>query len=225
MIKLVEVSKYYKSGDMSFAALDNINVDISQGEMLAIIGPSGSGKSTLMNMIGLLDVPSTGHYFLDGLEVSKLPEDSLAEIRNSKLGFIFQSFNLLSKLSALENVELPLIYRGMSSAKRRAAAIEALDMVGLSNRVAHKPSELSGGQQQRVAIARALAGDPPIILADEPTGNLDSKSGTEVMDIIRKLHAGGKTIILITHDNDIAQQAKRIIRIQDGKIIQDGEVA
>ncbi|HEX3031577.1 MAG TPA: ABC transporter ATP-binding protein, partial [Bacillota bacterium] len=181
MIKLVNVSKYYRTGSISFAALDQVNLEIGQGEMLAIIGPSGSGKSTMMNMIGCLDVPTSGTYFLDGREVSRLTEDRLSEIRNEKLGFVFQSFNLLPKLNAFENVELPLIYRGMNGAKRKQASLAALEMVGLTNRIHHKPSELSGGQQQRVAIARALAGDPPIILADEPTGNLDSRSGLEVM--------------------------------------------
>ncbi|HEX3033135.1 MAG TPA: ABC transporter ATP-binding protein [Bacillota bacterium] len=225
MIRLVGVSKYYMTGSVSLAALDNVSLEVTQGELLAIIGPSGSGKSTLMNMIGLLDVPSQGQYFLEGVEVSQLAEDRLAEIRNSTLGFVFQSFNLLPKLTALENVELPLIYRGMNGTARRAAAMEALDRVGLSNRVTHRPSELSGGQQQRVAIARALAGDPPVILADEPTGNLDSKSGAEVMQLIKKLHRDGKSVILITHDNDIAGEANRVIRMQDGKIIQDGEMS
>ncbi|WP_418792530.1 ABC transporter ATP-binding protein [Phosphitispora sp. TUW77] len=225
MIKLVDMSKFYHTGSVTLAALNKVNLKIKNGEMLAIIGPSGSGKSTLMNMIGCLDVPSEGQYLLDEREVSRLKEDELSEIRNKKIGFIFQSFNLLPKLTALENVELPLIYRGLSAAERRQSAVEALNMVGLSDRMHHKPSELSGGQQQRVAIARALAGNPPIILADEPTGNLDSRSGVEVMEIIKDLNNKGKTIILITHDMEIARQARRIIRIQDGRIVSDEEVA
>lgn len=225
MIRLEDISKYYTTGAITFAALDRVSLDIADGEMLAIIGPSGSGKSTLMNMLGCLDVPSDGKYFLDGKEVSKLAEDDLSEIRNKKIGFVFQSFNLLARLSAYENVELPLIYRGMGAAERQTRARRALEMVGLTDRAHHKPPELSGGQQQRVAVARALAGDPPIILADEPTGNLDSRSGVEVMEIIKGLNAGGKTVILITHDLQIANQARRIIRIQDGRIVLDEEVA
>ena len=225
MIKLVNISKFYKTGAIVLKALDKVNLNIESGEMVAIIGPSGSGKSTLMNMIGCLDVPSEGEYFIDGKEVSRLKEDDLSEIRNKKIGFIFQSFNLLPKLNALENVELPLIYRGIGATERQERVLNALAMVGLSDRVHHKPTELSGGQQQRVAIARALAGDPAIILADEPTGALDSRSGVEVMEIIKELNRGGKTIILITHDMQIAQQAKRIVRIHDGQIIQDEEVA
>ncbi|MBU7006169.1 ABC transporter ATP-binding protein [Phosphitispora fastidiosa] len=225
MIKLVDISKFYHTGSVTLAALDKVNLEIKNGEIIAIIGPSGSGKSTLMNMIGCLDVPSQGQYLLDEKEVSKLKEDDLSEIRNKKIGFIFQSFNLLPKLTALENVELPLIYRGMSTAERRQSSVEALDLVGLSDRMHHKPTELSGGQQQRVAIARALAGNPPVILADEPTGNLDSRSGVEVMEIIGDLNKKGKTVIIITHDMEIARQARRIIRIQDGRIVNDEEVA
>jgi len=225
MIKLVDISKLYHTGSVTLAALDKVNLEIKNGEMIAIIGPSGSGKSTLMNMIGCLDVPSQGQYLLDDKEVSRLKEDDLSEIRNKKIGFIFQSFNLLPKLTALENVELPLIYRGMNTAERRQSSVEALNLVGLSDRMHHKPTELSGGQQQRVAIARALAGNPPVILADEPTGNLDSRSGVEVMEIIRDLNKKGKTVILITHDMEIARQARRIIRIQDGRIVNDEEVA
>ncbi len=225
MIKLVDISKLYHTGSVTLAALNKVNLEIKNGEMIAIIGPSGSGKSTLMNMIGCLDVPSEGRYLLEEREVSRLKEDDLSEIRNKKIGFIFQSFNLLPKLTALENVELPLIYRGMPAAERRQRSVEALHMVGLSDRMYHKPTELSGGQQQRVAIARALAGDPPVILADEPTGNLDSRSGVEVMEIIRNLNENGKTVILITHDMEIARQAKRVIRIQDGSIVSDEEVA
>lgn len=225
MITLKDISKYYQTGSITITALDRVNLDITAGEILAIIGPSGSGKSTLMNMLGCLDVPSEGQYFLDGREVSKLREDDLAEIRNQKIGFVFQSFNLLNSLTALENVELPLIYRGLSAGERRKMSQQALDMVGLSDRVHHKPTELSGGQQQRVAIARALAGNPPVILADEPTGNLDSRSGVEVMGILKELNNNGKTIILITHDTEVAKQVRRVIKIQDGAIVFDGEVS
>lgn len=225
MIKLVNISKFYQTGPISFAALDKVNLEIKDGEMVAVIGPSGSGKSTLMNMIGCLDVPSEGEYYLDRKEVSGLKEDEQSTIRNEKIGFIFQSFNLLPRLTAFENVELPLIYRGLNANLRRERVVKSLSMVGLSDRMHHKPTELSGGQQQRVAIARALAGEPQIILADEPTGALDSTSGTEVMEIIKGLNQSGKTIILITHDRQVAEKAKRIIRIQDGRIVQDEEVA
>lgn len=225
MIKLVNISKLYKTGSVTLAALDKVNLEIDDGEMTAIIGQSGSGKSTLMNMIGCLDIPTEGQYFLDQKEVSQLDEDDLSEIRNKKVGFVFQSFNLLPRLTAFENVELPLIYRGMNSSERRELTGRALGMVGLTDRMSHKPTELSGGQQQRVAIARALAGEPSIILADEPTGALDSRSGVEVMEIIKELNNRGKTVILITHDNTIASQAKRVIRLQDGRIVQDEGVA
>lgn len=225
VITLKEISKFYQTGSITINALDKIDLDISAGEMLAIIGPSGSGKSTLMNMLGCLDVPSDGQYFLDGREVSKLSEDALAEIRNQKIGFVFQSFNLLNSLTALENVELPLIYRGLAAGKRRQMAQQALNLVGLSDRLHHKPTELSGGQQQRVAIARALAGNPPVILADEPTGNLDSRSGIEIMGMLKELNRQGKTIILITHDPEIAKQVQRVIKIQDGRIVFSGEVS
>jgi len=225
MIKLVDVSKLYQTGSVTLAALDKVNLEINDGEMVAVIGPSGSGKSTLMNMIGCLDTPTEGKYFLDGKEVSRLNDNELSEIRNNKVGFVFQSFNLLPRLNAFENVELPLIYRGMKLPERQERVIKALSMVGLADRMNHKPTELSGGQQQRVAIARALVGEPSIILADEPTGALDSRSGAEVMEIIRELNEKGKTVILITHDNMIAQRAKRLIRLQDGRIVADEEVA
>ncbi len=225
MIRLVEIRKYYQTGSITVKALDGVNVSVEAGELLAIIGPSGSGKSTMMNMLGCLDVPTSGEYYLDGKEISKFDEDELAEIRNKKLGFIFQNFNLLSRLTALENVELPLIYRGVGATERREQAIKALSMVGLQDRVHHTPTELSGGQQQRVAIARALAGDPPVILADEPTGNLDSKSGKEVMEILKELHNNGKTVIIITHDLKVADQAERVIKMQDGCIVNDEGVA
>ncbi len=224
MIRIANMCKVYKMGDNVVNALNNITLHVKSHEFVAIIGPSGSGKSTLMNMIGCLDVPTSGSYTLDGNEVSKMSDNELADIRNYKIGFIFQGFNLLQKLTALENVELPLIYQGVSAKERRRRSREALEIVGLSERVHHKPTELSGGQQQRVAIARALVSRPPIILADEPTGNLDTKSGTEVMRILKELHANGNTIVLITHDNNIAMQAQRMVRIQDGEIIEDREV-
>jgi putative ABC transport system ATP-binding protein len=218
------MSKVYTMGQNKVTALNNISLHINANEFVSIIGPSGSGKSTLMNMLGCLDTPTIGTYMLDGKEVSKLKDDDLAEIRNFKIGFIFQKFNLLQKLSSLENVELPLIYQGMRPKEVRERAIEALDSVGLRSRMHHRPNELSGGQQQRVAIARALATRPPVILADEPTGALDSKTGIEVMGILKELNEKGNTIILITHDNNLAKQAKRMVRIQDGEITEDVEV-
>jgi putative ABC transport system ATP-binding protein len=215
----------YTMAGESMAILKGLTFNIDYGEFVAIIGPSGSGKSTLMNMLGCLDVANEGDYFLDGLEIRKLSDNKLAQIRNEKIGFIFQNFNLLPKLSAVENVELPLIYRGMSHRERREVAREALIRVGLEGRIDHRPSELSGGQQQRVAIARALAGTPPILLADEPTGALDSKTGKEVLEMIKELNQQGHTIILITHDLEIAEQAKRVIRIQDGNLVEDRMVS
>jgi putative ABC transport system ATP-binding protein len=225
MIKIEDMYKIYRMGTNEVRALNGISIHIKPKEFVAIVGPSGSGKSTLMNMIGCLDTPTSGKYYLDGKEVSKLKDDALAEVRNKKIGFIFQGFNLLPKLSAIENVELPLIYMGIGRKKRHAMALEALEHVGLGDRTQHKPSELSGGQQQRVAIARALVSRPSLILADEPTGALDSKSGTEIINMLHELHTEGKTIVLITHDNNIAKQAARIIRIHDGKIIEDSGVA
>lgn len=221
VIKVRDLNKVYKSGDSELRVLKDITFDIEKGEFVAIIGPSGSGKSTLMNMIGCLDIPTSGEYILDGIDTSSLNDNQLADIRNQKIGFIFQSFNLLPKLDALENCELPLIYRGTPHKERMDRCMEALRLVGLEDRIHHKPSQLSGGQQQRVAIARALAGDPPIILADEPTGALDSKSGKEVLDILIKLNEKGTTVVLITHDMSIASKAKRIIRIMDGQICKD----
>lgn len=211
-------------GDTEVKALSDVNIRINAKEFVSIVGPSGSGKSTLMNMIGCLDVPTSGSYVLDGKEVSQMKDDELAEIRNCKIGFVFQKFNLLQKLSALENVELPLIYQGLNAKEVRKRAIEALESVGLQERMHHRPNELSGGQQQRVAIARALVTKPPVILADEPTGALDSKTGLEVMGILKDLHLKGNTIILITHDNSLAMQAKRMIKIHDGEITEDREV-
>lgn len=208
-------------GENKVYALDDVSLHVAAHEFVSIIGPSGSGKSTLMNMLGCLDVPTQGRYFLDGTDISKKTDDELAEIRNKKIGFVFQGFNLLPKLTAVENVELPLIYSNVSAKERHEKAKVALAKVGLEGRIDHKPTELSGGQQQRVAIARALITDPPIILADEPTGNLDSKSGKEVMEIFKNLNANGNTIILITHDSGVAAQAKRVVRIQDGKLYEE----
>lgn len=224
MIKIDDMYKIYKMGSTNVYALNGINICIEPKEFVAIVGQSGSGKSTLMNMIGCLDKPTSGEYYFYGNRVTKMKENELADIRNNKLGFIFQSFNLLSKLSALENVELPLIYKGIEKRKRYKMAHKALERVGLANRVNHKPTELSGGQQQRVAIARALSSKPPMILADEPTGALDTNSGQEIMKMIKELNDEGKTIVLITHEYHIANQAKRIIQLQDGKVVEDSGV-
>lgn len=221
MIQIENMCKVYEMGDNSVYALNNVTLHVAEHEFVAIIGPSGSGKSTLMNMLGCLDVPTLGKYFLDGHEVSKLRDNQLAEIRNNKIGFIFQGFNLLKKLTAIENVELPLIYQGVGRKERHRRSSEALELVGLGDRIKHTPNELSGGQQQRVAIARALVSNPPLILADEPTGNLDTKSGADVMKTLHDLNQNGNTIVLITHDNNIAAQASRIVKIQDGMIIED----
>jgi len=221
LIDARNLMKVYNPGENEVRALDNISLSIDHGEFVAIIGQSGSGKSTLMNMIGCLDIPTSGEYFLNGKDVSKLEDDELSDIRNMEIGFIFQGFNLIPNLTAIENVELPLIYRGVNALERRKLALSSLEKVGLENRMDHKPSEMSGGQQQRVAIARALAAKPPVILADEPTGNLDSKSSKEIMRILKELHKDGRTVILITHDDHIAQSAKRVIRIMDGKIESD----
>lgn len=219
VVKLTKVNKVYQTGDVTFQALKSINLSVKQGEFVAIIGSSGSGKSTLMHIIGLLDHPTSGSYELDGEDVSHIPEEVLASIRNKKIGFVFQAFNLLSRTSALDNVALPLVYAGVPVAERRKRAQAMLEQVGLGQKINSHPNQLSGGQQQRVAIARALVTNPQILLADEPTGNLDSKSGNEVMDIFKKLHKEGKTIIMITHEADIAENAKRIIKIKDGEMI------
>ena len=219
MIRMKGIRKEYHMGENVVAALDGVDIHIKPHEFVSIIGPSGSGKSTLMNIIGCLDVADEGEYFLDGQEISDYTEDELAVIRNRKIGFVFQQFNLLPKLTAQENVELPLIYQGMSAGKRRARSEEVLERVGLLDRMDHKPTELSGGQQQRVAIARALAGNPSLILADEPTGNLDSRTGAEVMTLFHELHEAGNTIVLITHDSGIAAQTPRAIHIHDGRVL------
>lgn len=221
LVEIRDVCKIYNPGENEVRALDNIDVSINEGEFVAIIGQSGSGKSTLMNVLGCLDIPTSGEYQLHGQDVSVLDDDQLSDIRNKEIGFIFQGFNLIPNLTAIENVELPLIYRGVSKSERVKLAEKALIKVGLENRMEHKPSEMSGGQQQRVAIARAIAQAPPIILADEPTGNLDSVSTKEIMQILTELNEEGRTVILITHNNEIAIKAKRIIKIKDGKVEHD----
>lgn len=221
LIKVEDLCKIYNPGENEVRALDHVNLEIGQGEFVAIIGQSGSGKSTFMNMLGCLDIPTSGKYYLNGTDVSTMTDSQLSTIRNKEIGFIFQGFNLIANLTAIENVELPLVYRGIDKKTRRDLAKEALEMVGLGQRMDHKPAEMSGGQQQRVAIARAIAAKPPVILADEPTGNLDTASSKEILDILKNLHEGGRTVILITHDNGIAQQAKRVVRIMDGKIESD----
>lgn len=221
LIEVNDLCKVYNPGENEVRALDHISLSIEKGDFVAIIGQSGSGKSTLMNMLGCLDTPSSGTYRLGGTDVSTMKDNALARIRNQEIGFIFQGFNLIPNLSALENVELPLVYRGIGRGKRRQLASSALTLVGLANRVTHKPREMSGGQQQRVAIARAIAASPPLILADEPTGNLDSRSSREILMILKRLHADGRTILLITHDDGIASQAHRIIRIMDGSVASD----
>ena len=221
MIVIEDMYKIYKMGENEVRALNGVNLKIKPREFVAIIGPSGSGKSTLMNMIGCLDTPTSGKYYIDGNEAEELTDDEQAAIRNKKIGFIFQQYNLLPKLTVEENVELPLIYAGVPKSKRGELVKVALDRVDMYERRHHKPSELSGGQQQRASIARALAARPPIILADEPTGALDSKTGTEVLNMLKELHNEGKTVILITHDNKIAHEADRIVRIKDGCIVFD----
>lgn len=221
MIELKDIYKIYSDGDGEIRALDGVSLHVAQGEFVAIVGQSGSGKSTCMNIIGCLDVPTRGTYHLNGEDVSQMNEIQLAGVRSRTLGFIFQQYNLIPKLNVVENVELPLIYKGVPPQKRREAAMRALERVGLADRANKFPAQLSGGQQQRVSIARALAGDPPVILADEPTGALDSRTGQEVLAFIQTLNEDGTTIILITHDNSIADEAKRKIKIQDGRIVSD----
>jgi putative ABC transport system ATP-binding protein len=221
MIEIKNLSKIYQLGKEKLYALDKVSLKIEAGEFAAIVGPSGSGKSTLMNILGCLDIPTEGHYILDGKPVESLNDDQLAEIRNEKIGFIFQRYNLLTRLNVYENVEIPLIYLGIGNAERKKRIEQALEQVGLSSHIHHKPSELSGGQQQRVAIARALATNPSVIMADEPTGALDSKTGREVLNLLQELHKSGRTIVLITHDLSIAAEAERRIQIKDGHIISD----
>ncbi|MBQ7561465.1 MAG: ABC transporter ATP-binding protein [Synergistaceae bacterium] len=221
MIQVKELSKIYKTGDVELRALNSVSFSVEPGEFVCVMGASGSGKSTMMNILGCLDVPTLGDYELDGVNTKNLRKNQLADIRNQKLGFVFQGYNLLPKIDAVENVELPLIYRGVSSSERRRAAIEALKKVGLAERLNHKPSEMSGGQQQRVAIARAIVGNAPIILADEPTGNLDTKTTVEIMNIFASLHEQGKTIILVTHEPEISTWSQRVLRFRDGQVIAD----
>ena len=221
LVEIRDVCKIYNPGENEVRALDHVSLIIGEGEFVAIIGQSGSGKSTLMNMLGCLDTPTSGKYFLHGQDVSHMTDDEQSDIRNREIGFIFQGFNLIPSLTALENVELPLIYRGVAKKERSLLAMNALSKVGLGQRMTHKPNEMSGGQQQRVAIARAIAQAPPILLADEPTGNLDSGSSKEIISIIKKLYSEGRTVIIITHDPGIAKQAKRIITISDGQIVSD----
>ena len=220
VIDLVDVAKVYRSGSLEVAALRDVTVTIDRGEFVAVVGPSGSGKSTLMHIIGCLDVPTSGTYLLAGRDVGHLSDDELAAVRNERIGFVFQQFNLLPSLSAWRNVELPLAYAGVSRAERKARALEALAKVGLADRVEHKPGELSGGQQQRVAVARALVTEPALILADEPTGNLDSSATRDVLRLLHELHDAGRTIVLITHEHDVAALAGRTVSILDGQIVE-----
>lgn len=221
LIHIENMKKIYNPGENEVRALDGIDLDIEKGDLVAIVGHSGSGKSTLMNMLGCLDTPTSGKYVLDGQDVASMTDNQLADVRNKEIGFIFQGFNLISNLDAVGNVELPLVYRGVSKNERKQLAMEALKSVGLEDRMKHKPNEMSGGQQQRVAVARAVAAKPPIILADEPTGNLDTKSTQEIMEILKELHRSGRTVIIITHDEEIASQAHRVIQILDGRIEED----
>ena len=221
VIEITDIAKHYQIGTMIVKALRSVSVNINKNEYVAIMGPSGSGKSTLMNLLGCLDTPTSGSYILNGTDVSKMEDDYLAEIRNKEIGFVFQTFNLLPRYTALENVTLPLIYAGVAKSEREKMAIESLEKVGLQDRMDHKPNELSGGQRQRVAIARALVNKPSIILADEPTGNLDSKTSIDIMGLLNDIHSNGNTVILVTHEEDIAQYAARIIRLFDGEVSQD----
>lgn len=224
IIKLDNITKIYDTGAERVKALKNVNLGIKKGEFVAIIGSSGSGKSTMMNILGCLDVANEGKYFLDGIDISLLNDNDIAEIRNRKIGFVFQSFNLLSKLTALENVEVPMVYSGIKIKERQKRAFEALERVGLEDRVRHRPNELSGGQKQRVAIARSLVNNPKVILADEPTGNLDSHSEKEIMEIFKKLNEEGVTVIMVTHEPEIAAKCKRVVTFKDGIVTSDKEV-
>ena len=220
-LEIKNIKKHFGEGESRVEVLKGIDIEIEKGEFCVLLGPSGSGKSTLMNMLGLLDTPTHGEYYINGKLVDDLTDDQMSVIRNEEIGFIFQGFNLISSLSALENVELPLVYRGMPKQERREISQQALERVGLGSRIHHLPAEMSGGQQQRVAVARAIAAKPPVILADEPTGNLDTKSTKEVMAILHELKDEGRTVIVITHDNEIAEEAERVIRIRDGKVVED----
>jgi putative ABC transport system ATP-binding protein len=224
VVQIIDVKRIYHMGQVDVRALNGINLTVAKSEFVSIMGPSGCGKSTLMHIIGCLDRPTSGHVHLDNFDIDKLDDNSLAEIRNKKVGFVFQTFNLLPKLNAIENVELPLIYAGVAFEPRRKKAQELLEIVGLKERIFHKPSELSGGQSQRVAIARSLANDPSIILADEPTGNLDSKSGDEIIHLFQDLNQRGITLIIVTHDQEIANHSKRIVRLKDGLVVSDDPV-
>lgn len=221
VIRLVDIVKSYIMGDSVVHALDHVNVQIGEGEFTSIMGPSGSGKSTMMNILGCLDRPTSGHYFLRGRDIAGYNDDELAHTRNAEIGFVFQNFNLLPKLTAQVNVALPLVYAGINEEERMVRAARALESVGLGNRLDHKPNEMSGGQRQRVAIARALVNNPAIIMADEPTGNLDTKSSYEIMDIFKKMNDNGKTVVMVTHEPDIAEQTKRILTMRDGKLVSD----
>jgi putative ABC transport system ATP-binding protein len=221
MIELSNITKTYRMGEMDITVLSGISLKVQSGELIAIMGPSGSGKSTLMNIIGCLDRPTSGAYFFENREISTLSDDELAAVRNGKIGFVFQTFNLLPRFSALKNVEVPLIYSGVPARLRSERAMPLLQKVGLADRMTHKPTELSGGQQQRVAIARALVNNPPLLLADEPTGNLDSRSGSEILDILTGLNRQGVTIMIVTHDKDVAARCRRVINLKDGQIIND----
>jgi putative ABC transport system ATP-binding protein len=224
VIVLRGVSKVYRMGTVSVTALTDVDLTVEAGEMVAVMGPSGSGKSTLMNLLGCLDRPTSGEYLLAGRPVARLGDDQLADVRNRLIGFVFQNYNLLPRLTALENVELPLIYRGLPAARRRQLALAALAAVGLSDRVRHLPAQLSGGQQQRVAIARALAGRPQVLLADEPTGNLDSRSGREILALMQGLNRAGVTLVVVTHDETVARHCRRVVRVFDGRIVADEPV-
>jgi len=221
LIELTDVDKLYDMGQEQVRALDRVSLTVERGDYIAVMGPSGSGKSTLMNIVGCLDSPSSGSYRLNGREIARMDDDDLAAIRNREIGFIFQTFNLLPRTDAVQNVELPLVYSGMSRKDRRRRAEEALAAVGLADRMHHRPNELSGGQRQRVAIARALVNHPSLVLADEPTGNLDSKTGSEIMGVLDRIHADGNTIVLVTHEEELAAHAARVVRVRDGRIVSD----
>ena len=225
MIRLQGITKEYRMGDQTVRALQGVDLDIERNEMVAFIGASGSGKSTMMNIVGCLDKPSSGEYWLNGREVATMSGDDLARVRNQEIGFIFQSFHLLPRASAVDNVAQPLIYRGIPLRERLALAAQALERVGLGARMHHRPNELSGGQRQRVAIARALVGKPSILLADEPTGNLDSATSLDIMNLIRELHADGQTVVIVTHEPEIAEQCQRVVRLRDGRVMSDTRVA